>query len=52
MGLNITVMSYCDSIDFGFMAAANLLPDVDALTAQIEPAFIALADAAGLVVGA
>lgn len=41
-GLNITVMSYRGTIDFGFMAAADLVPDVDALASCIEPAFEAL----------
>lgn len=42
VGLNITVMSYRGSVDFGFMAAANLVPDVDRLAAAVEPAFAAL----------
>lgn len=47
IGLNITVMSYRSSVDFGFMAAANLLPDVARLAAEIEPELQALARAAG-----
>ena len=27
-GLNVTVLSYKDSLDFGFMADRNLVPDV------------------------
>ena len=37
-GLNVTAMSYTGSVDFGFMAAANLLPDVQGLADQIAPA--------------
>jgi WS/DGAT/MGAT family acyltransferase len=29
LGLNITVESYCGSLDFGLLAAANAVPDVD-----------------------
>ncbi len=46
VGLNITVMSYRNWVDIGFMAAANLVPDVWDLADQIEPAFDELADAA------
>ena len=31
MGLNVTVMSYCDVIDFGFVADAAAIPDLWAL---------------------
>ena len=31
MGLNITLQSYRDHLDFGFTAAANILPNVRAL---------------------
>ncbi|MEO0324127.1 MAG: wax ester/triacylglycerol synthase family O-acyltransferase [Myxococcota bacterium] len=37
-GLNVTAMSYTGSVDFGFMAAANLLPDVQGLADEIAPA--------------
>ena len=30
-GLNITVQSYVDSFDFGFLACAELMPDLDDL---------------------
>jgi len=46
VGLNITMMSYRDSVDFGFMAAANLVPDVAALAARIESAATELVKAA------
>jgi WS/DGAT/MGAT family acyltransferase len=45
VGLNITVMSYRGSVDFGFMAAANLLPRVADLAAAVEPAFAELVKA-------
>lgn len=38
MGLNITVMSYMGSVDFGFMASRDLVPDVQALADETEPA--------------
>jgi hypothetical protein len=31
MGLNITVMSYCGSLDFGIVADREQMPDVDRL---------------------
>jgi diacylglycerol O-acyltransferase len=31
MGLNITVMSYCGSLDFGIVADREQMPDVDNL---------------------
>jgi WS/DGAT/MGAT family acyltransferase len=36
-GLNITVMSYVDQVDFGFTAATVLVPDLHALSDQLEP---------------
>jgi diacylglycerol O-acyltransferase len=45
VGLNITMMSYLDSVDFGFMAAANLLPDVWDLAAAVAPAAADLLEA-------
>lgn len=41
-GLNITVMSYRDAVDIGFMAAANLVPDVWDLAGAVEPALAEL----------
>jgi hypothetical protein len=49
VGLNITVMSYRNFVDFGFMAAANVVTDVAALAAAVEPAFAALRDAAARI---
>lgn len=37
-GLNVSVMSYCGSIDFGFMAAAELVPDIWDLAESVQPA--------------
>lgn len=47
IGLNITVLSYCDHVDFGFLAAGNLIPDVGELAAEIPSAFDELLGAAG-----
>jgi WS/DGAT/MGAT family acyltransferase len=38
VGLNITVMSYADQFDFGFLAAASLLPDLHELAAHVPNA--------------
>jgi WS/DGAT/MGAT family acyltransferase len=38
-GLNLTVLSYRDHVDFGFMAATRLVPDVWALADEVAPAF-------------
>ena len=48
-GLNITVLSYCDSVDVGFIAATNLVPDLEDLAAQVRPAFAELLEAARTV---
>jgi diacylglycerol O-acyltransferase / wax synthase len=45
-GLNITVMSYIDSIDFGFNAATNSVPDLWALAEYVPIAFEELRQAA------
>lgn len=45
-GLNITVLSYMGSIDFGFNAATNSVPDLWTMAEQVEPAFAELVDAA------
>jgi diacylglycerol O-acyltransferase / wax synthase len=46
IGLNITVMSYRDGIDVGFLAAGDLVPDVDRLAAAVPVAFAELVAAA------
>jgi hypothetical protein len=45
-GLNITVLSYMGSVDFGFNAAANLLPDIWDLADAVQPALDELCAAA------
>ena len=47
-GLNITVLSYRDHIDVGFLADADLVPDIWDLAAQVKPAFEELRQLAGL----
>jgi long-subunit acyl-CoA synthetase (AMP-forming) len=45
-GLNITVFSYRDSVDIGFMACREQIPDVWALAQATDTAFAELSDAA------
>jgi diacylglycerol O-acyltransferase len=45
-GLNVTVMSYRDSIDFGFMVDRNLVPDVWDMAAAVSASWEELRDAA------
>ena len=45
-GLNLTVMSYLDHIDFGFLACRELVPDVEELAANVPQALAALVKAA------
>ncbi|CAB4697614.1 unannotated protein [freshwater metagenome] len=47
-GLNITVLSYRDHIDIGFLADADLVPDIWQVAAQVGPAFEELKQVAGL----
>jgi WS/DGAT/MGAT family acyltransferase len=48
VGVNITMMSYCDHVDFGFMAAANLAPDIWDLADAVAPAMAELVAAAAV----
>lgn len=48
-GLNITVMSYMGSLDFGFNASAVSVPDIWELAGCVQPAFEELAAAASQV---
>lgn len=48
-GLNITVLSYRNHIDIGFLADAGLVPDVWEVAAQVRPAFDELRQLAGHV---
>jgi len=41
-GLNITVLSYRNTVDIGFIAAPNLVPDLWELADDVEPAFAEL----------
>jgi WS/DGAT/MGAT family acyltransferase len=45
-GLNITVLSYMGNVDFGFNAAASLLPDIWDLADAVQPALTELYEAA------
>lgn len=47
-GLNITVLSYRDHVDIGFLADAALVPDIWEVAAQVRPAFEELKQLAGL----
>ena len=47
MGLNITLQSYRDWLDFGFIAGANILPDTQAM-ANALPGELALLERPGL----
>ncbi len=44
-GLNLTVISYLDKIDFGFLGCRELLPDIDDLAAAVPDALAELAKA-------
>lgn len=45
-GLNVTMLSYRDSVDFGFLGATELLPDIWDLAEAVPVAFEELHDAA------
>lgn len=45
-GLNITVISYLDHVDFGFIACHELVPDVERLAAAIPETLVELTKAA------
>jgi hypothetical protein len=45
-GLNVTVMSYLDSLDIGFMVCDDVVPDVWDLADAVQPAFDELRRAA------
>lgn len=48
-GLNITVLSYRNHIDIGFLADADLVPDIWSVAEAVGPAFEELKQVAGLV---
>jgi diacylglycerol O-acyltransferase / wax synthase len=41
-GLNVTVLSYLDNVDFGFLACTEQVPDVDAMASDVEIAMAEL----------
>ncbi|MDH3588844.1 MAG: wax ester/triacylglycerol synthase family O-acyltransferase [Gammaproteobacteria bacterium] len=45
--LNITVVSYCDSVDFGLMACRDTVPDLECIAAYLGDAFEELTKAVG-----
>jgi diacylglycerol O-acyltransferase / wax synthase len=47
-GLNMTVMSYLDQLDFGLLSCPDVLPDVWSVASGLESALKELADAAGV----
>lgn len=47
-GLNITVLSYMDNVDIGFMACRELVPDVWALADHVDEAMAELLAAVGV----
>jgi WS/DGAT/MGAT family acyltransferase len=47
-GLNMTVQSYCDNLDFGFLACRDLVPDVWDMVGYLQDALDELKDVAGL----
>jgi hypothetical protein len=46
LGLNITVMRYADSLDFGLVAAQRLVPDAAPIVEALQAAFDELVAAA------
>jgi WS/DGAT/MGAT family acyltransferase len=48
-GLNITVLSYIDRVDFGFVASRELIPDLQAMADLVPDAFGELKKAAAQV---
>ena len=48
MGLNVTVISYLDRVDFGVLVDPDLVPDVWVLANEVPAALAELMDASGL----
>src|SRR5690606_28869838 len=48
-GLNVTVLSYRSHVDIGFLADAQLVPDVWEVAGMVQPAFEELRQLAGAI---
>lgn len=48
VGLNITVQSYCDVMDFALVSCREMVPDLDALADHVIDEFAQLSKAAGV----